>query len=47
MRATVRIDDDLMIELKARAHDESISLTRVLSGSQAVHRQVTALNLLQ
>ena len=31
MRATVRIDDDLMIELKARAHDESISLTRVLN----------------
>ena len=31
MRSTVRIDDDLMIELKRRAHDESISVTRVLN----------------
>ena len=31
MRSTVRIDDDLMIELKARAHAESISLTRMLN----------------
>ncbi len=31
MRSTVRIDDDLMIELKARAHDQSVSLTRMLN----------------
>ena len=31
MRSTVRIDDDLMTELKARAHAESISLTRMLN----------------
>lgn len=31
MRTTVRIDDDLMIALKARAHAESVSLTRVLN----------------
>ena len=31
MRSTVRIDDDLMIELKARAHAESVSLTRMLN----------------
>jgi hypothetical protein len=31
MRTTVRIDDDLMIELKARAHAESVSLTRMLN----------------
>ena len=31
MRSTVRIDDDLMIELKARAHAESVSLTRILN----------------
>lgn len=31
MRSTVRIDDDLMIALKARAHAESVSLTRVLN----------------
>jgi len=30
-RSTVRIDDDLMTELKARAHQESISLTRMLN----------------
>jgi hypothetical protein len=31
MRTTVRIDDDLMIELKTRAHAESVSLTRMLN----------------
>ena len=31
MRSTVRIDDDLMLELKQRARDESVSLTRVLN----------------
>ena len=31
MRSTVRIDDDLMIELKARAYAESVSLTRMLN----------------
>lgn len=31
MRSTVRIDADLMIELKARAHAESVSLTRVIN----------------
>ena len=31
MRSTVRIDDDLMIELEARAHAESVSLTRILN----------------
>lgn len=31
MRSTVRIDDDLMIELKSRAHAESVSLTRMLN----------------
>lgn len=31
MRSTVRIDDDLMTELKARAHAESVSLTRILN----------------
>ena len=31
MRSTVRIDEDLMIELKARAHAESVSLTRMLN----------------
>lgn len=31
MRSTVRIDDDLMTELKARAHAESTSLTRMLN----------------
>ena len=31
MRSTVRIDDDLMIELKTRAHTESVSLTRILN----------------
>ena len=31
MRSTVRIDDDLMIELKQRARDESVSLTRMLN----------------
>lgn len=31
MRSTVRIDDDLMIELKTRAHAESVSLTRILN----------------
>ena len=30
-RSTVRIDDDLMQELKARARREDISLTRVLN----------------
>ena len=31
MRSTVRIDGDLMIALKARAHAESVSLTRILN----------------
>ncbi len=31
MRSTVRIDDDLMVALKARASEEGISLTRVLN----------------
>ena len=31
MRSTVRIDDDLMFELKARAHAASVSLTRILN----------------
>ncbi len=31
MRSTLRIDDDLMIELKARAHAESVSLTHVVN----------------
>ena len=30
-RSTVRLDDDLMTELKARAHRENISLTRMLN----------------
>ena len=29
--STVRIDDDLMVELKRRAHDAGISLTRMLN----------------
>lgn len=31
MRSTVRIDDDLMMELKERAHRENVSLTRMLN----------------
>ena len=31
MRSTVRIDDDLMTELKARAREEGLSLTRMLN----------------
>ena len=31
MRSTVRIDDDLMVALRARASEEGISLTRVLN----------------
>ena len=31
MRSTVRIDDDLMVELRARAQAESVSLTRMLN----------------
>lgn len=31
MRSTVRIDDDLMIEIKTRAHAEAVSLTRMLN----------------
>ena len=31
MRSTVRIDDDLMSELKSRAREEEISLTRMLN----------------
>lgn len=30
-RSTVRLDDDLMTELKARAHAENVSLTRMLN----------------
>jgi hypothetical protein len=43
MRTTVRIDDDLMRELKEQAHREGTSLTRLLNrllraGLQAVRR---------
>ena len=31
MRSTVRIDDDLMVELRTRAEAESVSLTRMLN----------------
>ena len=31
MRSTVRIDDDLMVELRARASEEGISLTRLFN----------------
>ena len=31
MRSTVRIEDDLMVELRARASEEGISLTRLLN----------------
>ena len=31
MRSTVRIDDELMVELKAKAEAEGISLTRMLN----------------
>ena len=31
MRSTVRIDDDLMVELKARAGSSGLSLTRMLN----------------
>ena len=31
MRSTVRIDDDLMMELKERAHRENVSQTRMLN----------------
>lgn len=31
MRSTVRIEDDLMVALRARASEEGISLTRVLN----------------
>jgi len=31
MRSTVRIDDDLLIELKDRARRENVSLTRMLN----------------
>lgn len=31
MRSTVRIDDDLMVELKARAGAAGVSLTRMLN----------------
>lgn len=31
MRTTVRIDDDLLKELKDRAHEEGISLTRLFN----------------
>lgn len=44
MRSTVRIDDDLMVELRARAQAESVSLTRMLNrtlrvGLSAPHKQ--------
>jgi len=32
MRTTVRIDDDLMRELKERAQREAVSLTRLING---------------
>ncbi len=31
MRSTVRIDDDLMVELRQRAHGAGVSLTRMLN----------------
>lgn len=31
MRSTVRIDDDLMVELERRAHGAGVSLTRMLN----------------
>jgi hypothetical protein len=31
MRSTVRIDDDLLVQLKDRARRESVSLTRMLN----------------
>ncbi|MCY4600296.1 MAG: antitoxin [Acidobacteria bacterium] len=31
MRSTVRIEDDLMVELRTRAHAESLSLTRIIN----------------
>lgn len=31
MRSTVRIDDDLMEALRARSHDEGLSMTRMLN----------------
>ena len=31
MRSTVRIDDDLMMELRERAHRENVSQTRMLN----------------
>ena len=31
MRSTVRIDDDLLLELKERAHKEKVSLTQILN----------------
>jgi hypothetical protein len=31
MRSTFRIDDDLLVELKARARRENVSLTRLLN----------------
>jgi hypothetical protein len=31
MRSTVRIDDDLLLELKEQAHKEKVSLTRILN----------------
>ena len=31
MRSTVRIDDDLMVELKRRAQETGLSLTRLLN----------------
>ncbi len=31
MRSTVRIDDELMVELKQRAHEAGVSLTRMLN----------------
>ena len=31
MRSTVRIDDDLMLDIRAQAHSEGISLARMLN----------------
>jgi hypothetical protein len=31
MRSTVRIDEDLLVEIRERAHRENVSLTRMLN----------------
>ncbi len=41
MRTTVRIDDDLLIELKELAHRENISLTRLFNRTLRAGAAVT------